>query len=72
MDGSLLFSGSVLFTASRTWFLGLVSIWEEKQLPLGFEMLMNREIFRLRDFQVKVKCKNQIYFSPSPAFFYLT
>lgn len=39
MDGSLLFSGSVLFTAGRTWFLGLVSVWEGKQLPLGFEML---------------------------------
>jgi len=62
-----LYSGSVLFTASRTWFMGL-SVYPEdrqtrpqqdKQLPPGSEMLMHGEICRFRDSQVKVGHRNQ-------------
>jgi len=62
-----LYSGSVLFTASRTWFMGL-SVYPEdrqtrpqqdKQSPPGSEMLMHGEICRFRDSQVKVGHRNQ-------------
>lgn len=78
MDGTLfVLSGSVLFIASRKWFMGL-SLYakdgqtcplQDKWLPVGFEMLMNREICRLRDCQPKVRCRYQICCFPSSVCF---